>query len=237
VDIFHLFLDYYFSLPATELREQDQSSSDFSVIVKRVRELADLFPDLGLHQLEEVGTQSINHLLGLRATHIKLPEIDLAILFAWQVIQGIEDTEENADALISLLSTDIAGKFSSDPTSPGQVKDKFSILPIITDILIGLDSFTKLPLYWFNDQDLRQYLNVNIYKDISWFNQEAIESLLNLSVGLLVLSPPWSLKDAPADLDSFYNLVLSGAAESSYQEKPFLDKFNAQDNGIISRSK
>jgi hypothetical protein len=88
---------------------------------------------------------------------------------------------------------------------------------------------------WIKDEDIHQYLNINSYAGILWFNKEAMESILRwmLSIGTIKLLVDDDLKNLKnldndlvneiADLFSVIKKIKKASDESEYQ----LDKLLA----------
>ena len=131
------------------------------------------------------------------------------------------------------------GVYTSSPFSIKIIQDSFNVLPRLLDSLIGLETLYGLPELWFQEKSLRDFLQMNIHEGISWFNQEAIETLLDLSLGLLAVFPElMSIESSFSheELKKLQRSVLSAIEASNYQEEAFIEAYNTLSNGTIRRS-
>ncbi|MCB2203019.1 alpha-amylase [bacterium] len=132
------------------------------------------------------------------------------------------------------ISTHVQRTLEGLGLDTGQAQSGATILKLLVSQQNWTDQLSEatplsLAEQWLSSEEVRQFLNINRFEDVLWFNQEAFESMMwwMMTIGLihLVSDPEKSLTEAFEQLFVAYELVqgiLAAEAKSDFQVKKLL---------------
>ncbi len=150
-------------------------------------ELFKIYPDVSKWKIESILDQFIKfHNLNIGDAPLnKSLTVDLLFYVLFNDCYG-EVPEEFLQTLARIFDRRLNKTF---PDISPSTWDKFNVL---REIKANLSSLSPNPVsltnFWFNNQAASDFMSVHQYKDQSWFNKEAFEDLVDLTMTLMLMN-------------------------------------------------
>jgi hypothetical protein len=156
--------------------------------------------------------------------------VNLSILI-WGLFNGLSKSISSSElnCFLTILSRSLLpGSYESGPAIETIIKTINLLIKTSKDITSLSLSMSTISDFWFTNSDSRDFINSHDHDNISWFNQERFESLIEITLGFILLdkvqSRSYSKKQIDqhkVKLEKISQVFLSILDESEYQEISF----------------
>ena len=205
-----------------------------------VKRFSAIFPEGVLDQdaAQDAFQHRISRTLTLLASQPEeriIPDHDYLIFVPWAFLAGLsqEFRDSDLEVLASLAGESLLQFTSPGAEHPGLIQRYLPLLIHLSPLLSKEHtSADKLVELWFSDLYTRQFIDVHDFEGQAWFHKESMESLINLTFGLLFIEPGIGRGSASSlsekekfKLLQLHTRAIDALEKSNYQVVQFCNHF------------
>ncbi len=135
--------------------------------------------------------EALNNYYKVNAIENNISDHVLYALLFWVIFSEIIEIIPRSSLLdiFRLSSTQPFINLLLTPSDNNLLMASADVFPPLLSLLNGISlSPNDISAVWFSNQDIRFFLNIHDHNGITWFNQEAFEFLLDLTLGILYIT-------------------------------------------------